>query len=387
MERKDGSKEKPQKNHSETEHPRREAPQQRGPQRWIPLIVILVAVVAVIAVLGVALNRSAANRSERAAERESEEGIIQNRDVDENLNEIITDPDLIAEAEGTEDLVIFGVDSRSNDLGIGTRSDSIMIVHIDHDEKTVKIASIYRDCMVDIEGHGYEKITHAHQYGGPELALSTINENFDLDIEKYMTLNFTTVSDLVNEIGGVEMEITEEEYPQLKNTNGELIDGIYSGVITEPGTYLLDGDQAVAYSRIRHAAGDDYKRAERQRDVLIALLDKAKTMNTDDVLTLVDDMLAMINSNYRASDLTSMIYYLADYDIVETTAYPKVFYGGTVEGAWVEVPITLIDMNAGLHEFLYDEMDYTPSADVQNINDVLLEKESVPNEDLSVYAD
>ncbi len=350
----------------------------KNSQRWIPIIVIVVAVVAVVAVLAVALNRSASNRSAREGDAEGE--IIQDRDVDENLNEIsMIDPD--EEPEGEEDLVIFGVDSRSNDLGIGTRSDSIMIVHIDHDEKEIKICSIYRDCMVSIEGHGYEKITHAHQYGGPELALSTINENFDLDIEKYMTLNFTSVADLVDEIGGVEMEITEEEYPQLKNTSGEIIDGKYSGVIDEPGTYLLDGDQAVAYSRIRHAAGYDYKRTERQRDVLIALLDKAKTMSTDDVLTLVDDMLAMINSNYRAADLTNMIYYLADYDIVETDAFPKVFYGGTVEGSWVEVPITLIDMNAGIHEFLYDETDYTPSRDVENISDVLLEKESVPNED------
>ncbi len=347
-------------------------------RRWIPLVVILAAAAAVIAILAVAMTHSSGIRNGNA---DTDNEIIQGRDVEENQNEISL-TDLTGDSEGTEDLVIFGVDSRSNALGTGTRSDSIMIVHIDHDERTVKIASIYRDCMVHIEGHDYEKITHAHMYGGPDFALSTINENFDLDIEKYMTLNFITVSSLIDEIGGVEMEITDEEVSHLSS-----YDGKYCGTITEPGTYLLDGDQAVAYSRIRHAEGGDYRRAERQRDVLIALLDKAKTMDTDDVLTLVDDMLAQINSNYRAADLTTLIYHLADYDIVETTAYPKVFYGGRIDGSWVEVPITLIDMNEGLHEFLYDETDYTPSPEVETYSAALLEKESVPNEDLTVYAD
>ncbi len=338
--------------------------------RWVPVVVILAAAAVVIAVVAVAVTRSAGGR-------EAEE-IIEGRVLDENENAI--DKDAVADTS-TEDFVIFGVDTRANELTY-TRSDSIMIVHIDYEDETIKIASIYRDCLSYIEGHGYEKINRAHLYGGPDLALETINDNYDLDISKYMTLNFNNMTALIDEIGGVEIEIDEEEVSHLEG-----IDGQYCGEITEPGTYLLDGAQALAYSRIRHAEGGDYRRAERQRQVLIALLDKAKAMSTSDVLQLADDMLARINSNYRASDLSTLIYNLAEFDITETTGFPKVFYGGRVDGIWLEVPTTLIDMSTGIHEFLYDETDYVPSEEVREYSAAMTEIESEPNEDLAAEDD
>lgn len=340
---------------------------------WIILVVVLAAALAVIGIF-------AAKGKDEPQQTKKPDRQVQVSSEEEDKE----DPSTVKEGKGTEEFVIFGVDTRSNNLGKGTRSDSIMIVHVDHDEKTVKVASIYRDCMVHIEGHDYQKITHAHSFGGPELALQTINENFDLDIGHYMTVNFINVADLIDKIGGVEQDITEEEAEVINSSIDGLneIRGTASGHINVSGTHLLDGTQAVAYSRIRHASGGDYKRAERQRTILFSVFEKAKKLSADERISLAEDMLGEINSNYRSDDLTSLLYYLSKYEITEMGAYPQVFYGGSVDGAWVEVPVTLADMNSAMHEFLYGDTEYTPSETVQSYSSVLQGKAGTANQDL-----
>ncbi len=338
----------------------------RLPRRMARVLVLA----ALTAALGVCAGCDGCGRN--SADEEETERV---RSVDEQQNAILTERDFASGGTDIEDFVIFGVDTRSDELEY-TRSDSIILVHIDYDEETVKMCSIYRDCLAHIEGYDYQKINHAHWYGGPELALDTINENYDLDLEAYLTLNFINFADLVDEIGGLEMEITEEEVSHLSD-----IDGEFCGEITEPGTYQLDGDQALAYSRIRHAEGGDYRRSERQRDVLNSLFDKAKTLSTNDRIDLAEDLLEQTNSNLRTVDLEQLLYNLSEFEITETTAYPKVFYGGWIDGVWLEVPVTLVDMATGIHEFLFDETDYTPSETVQTYSDYMLTIESEPNED------
>ena len=275
------------------------------------------------------------------------------------------------EADGQETFVIFGVDSRTNQLGQGTRSDSIMIVHVNHDAKTVKVASVFRDCMVHIEGQrNFEKITHAHSYGGPKLALSTINENFDLNAANYVTVNFNNVADLVDDIGGIEYYITDEECGHLGSR------------FTGAGTYTLTGKEVVSYSRIRKAAGGDYKRSERQREMLFKIFEKAKDLPNTERIALVDEMLGEINTSYRQDDIVELLYHLSKYEIVAMDAFPKVFYSGMVEGAWVEVPITLVDMNAAIHEFLFGTTDYTPSQKVLEYSEILKNKVPGANNDM-----
>ena len=275
------------------------------------------------------------------------------------------------EANGQETFVIFGVDSRTNQLGKGTRSDSIMIVHVNHEAKSVKVASVFRDCMVHIEGRSkYEKITHAHFYGGPELALNTINENFDLNATKYVTVNFSSVADLVDKIGGIDYYIDKEECGHMGSR------------FTEAGEYHLSGSEVVTYSRIRKAAGGDYKRSERQRDMLFEIFEKSKTLGTVERVELVDEMLDEVKTNYKQDEIVEILYYLSKYEITGMDAFPKVFYGGSVEGAWVEVPVTLVDMNAALHEFLFGTTDYVPSEKVQQYSDALRNKVSGANNDL-----
>lgn len=346
--------------------------QKKGAKLWIPVVIILIIVLVVVGVFALkSSDETKTSDDQNAAENKAT--LVSEEDDQEQQDE----EEPVSEREGSEDFVILGVDTRTEEIPAGTNSDSIMIVHVDHDKKEVKVASIYRDCMVHIEDQAYQKITHAHAIGGADLALLTVNQNFDLDIEHYLVLNFINVQELVDEIGGVVHDIDEDEVKHLSGINGA-----YTGYITEAGTYQLDGAQAVAYSRIRKAAGGDYKRAERQREILFKIFEKAKTMSVDERISLADSMLSKVKSNFVRDDLTSLLYYLSKYEMTETSAYPQVFYAGTVSGNWVEVPVTLVDLNASLHEFLFDDTDYTPSDAVLEYSGVLEGKVEGPNTDL-----
>lgn len=340
--------------------------ERKGKFLWIALVAVLVVVLAVI--VGIAVNKKMSSQTDKSSSQKEQ-------NVDNNTASTTTEaeptPDPI---EGTEDFAIFGVDSRSDQLGKGTRSDSIMLVHVNHDDGEITVVSIYRDCMVHQEDKGYEKITHAHAYGGPEFALSVINENFDLNVENYVTVNFGAMKTLVDKIGGVEIELNDAEIKKINDSCGEQLSGA--------GEHLLNGEQALAFSRIRKLAGGDYRRAERQREVLFEIFETAKTMEPLDRLQLVNDMLDEINTNYTTDEITSLLYYLSKYEIVTMDAYPQVFYAGIVEGAWVEVPVTLVDMNTGLHNVLLGETDYTPSETVEDISSILRNKVDGANTDL-----
>lgn len=339
-------------------------------RRWAAFFVILMNVV--LAAAGCQTSKMG----------ESTENTDASFREDKQAEELTTEE--IAESEGEENIVIFGVDTKAKNLSKGTRSDSLMVIHINHDEKTVKVCSIFRDTMVHIEGHGYEKITHAHSYGGPVLAMQTLNDNFDFDISTYLTVNFINVADLIDDLGGIEQDITETEVKYINNYISEInsIRKSSSPEITQSGRYTLDGTQAVAYTRIRYTAGGDYKRAERQRAVLFKIFEKAKDLGTFRRMQIAEQLFDQINTNLDRDELTSLMQYLSKYEIADADAYPKVFYGGKVDGAWVEVPITLVDMVKGLHEFLFDEKDYSPSETVEAYSNVLYEKRSTPNEDL-----
>ena len=170
---------------------------------------------------------------------------------------------------GVKNIAMFGVDSRDGENE--GRSDAIMVLSIDSRTHTLKMASFMRDSNVYIDGYGYDKLTHAYAYGGPELAVRTLNQNFQLDITDYITVNFYDMTEIVEAFGGVELELTGEEMLEVNrnlwnlsreaedvgaeapikdsdyftDVNGthNMVDGEYAG-----GKFLLNGAQAVAYS-------------------------------------------------------------------------------------------------------------------------------------------
>lgn len=277
---------------------------------------------------------------------------------------------------GYRTIAIFGVDSRSNELVKGTRSDCIILATIDEKTKEVKLTSVYRDTYLELTGRNLDKITHAYAYGGPALSMSTLNTNLDLNIKEFVTVNFESVVDIVNAVGGVNIDITSAE---LKYING-YIDEINkvtknnASHVTKTGSQNLNGVQALAYGRIRYTAGGDYKRTERMRDVMMAVINKAKKMSVGQLNSLVDKLLPIVYTNINSGEIISLIPQLASYKITDSTGWPYDTKGATINGVWYGPPITLESNVKELHEKVYGQSDYVVSDKVKEISDKIVKK-------------
>ena len=272
----------------------------------------------------------------------------------------INEEDLSVSAEAEENLseyrniAIFGIDSREDTYSKGNRSDCIIIASINNTTKEVKLISVYRDTYVKIEGHGLDKITHAYSYGEAPLAVKTLNTNLDLNIKEFIAINFDAVQEIIDDIGGVSMNITSEEVPHITG-------------ISKAGTYNLTGAQALEYARIRYATGGDYKRTERMRDVLIAATNKVKTFNISQLNTLVNNVLPKIYTNITASDIFSLLPSATSMKITDSIGWPYEVKGITLD-RWYGVPVTLENNVTRLHQEIFGETDYTPSETVKEIS-------------------
>lgn len=295
---------------------------------------------------------------------------IEYDDLDKNLIEVNEG----VQTTGYRNILLLGVDSRENDYS-NALSDSIMVVSINQDTKKVKIASLYRDTYLKIKG-SLDKLTHAYSYGGAVLSLSTINANLDLDLREYVAVNFNVVVDVVNAVGGVTMKITSAEAKYINAYIDEVnkVSGHNSSHITKEGTYTLDGVQALAYSRIRYTDGGDYKRTERQRDVLNLAFEKIKKMNLGQLNNLADTVLREISTNIPATQIIGLLSQVASYEIEETTGWPYDIRGYQPAGVWYGAPVNLEKQVQQLHEFLFDEEDYEVSSKVKAISNEIIKK-------------
>ena len=204
-----------------------------------------------------------------------------------------------------KNIALFGLDSTDGETG---RSDAIMIATVDPIHNKVKLTSIMRDSYVYIDGYGNDKINHAYAYGGPELSIKTINENFGLNIEDFVSVNFSSLPVIINILGGVDIEITEEELQYINDYINDINnrDGTASPNITYACVQHLDGTQALAYSRIRYTSGGDYKRTERQRTVLEALFNKLTSASVSSYNSLLNKVLPYVQTNLNTGDILSL---------------------------------------------------------------------------------
>ena len=276
---------------------------------------------------------------------------------------------------GYRNIALFGIDSRDSSLGRGNRSDCIIIASINNDTKEVKLISVYRDTYVNIEGHGLDKITHAYSYGEAPLALKTLNENFDLNITEFATVNFDAVAEAINALGGVTIDVQEDELQYINQyiRGTSEATGISSEEVTSAGTQTLDGVQAVAYSRIRYTEGGDYKRAERMRTVVEAMVEKFKTKNISEMNQIIDQILPEVYTNITASDIFALLPSIASFKVTDSIGWPYETRGITLD-RWYGVPVTLESNVQRLHEEAFGETDYTPSDRVKEISNEIIEK-------------
>lgn len=264
------------------------------------------------------------------------------------------------------------MDSRDNDLDKGTRSDTIMIASLNKKTMKVKIASIYRDTLSEQEDGTLNKINAAYSYGGPEGALSVLNKNLDMNIEHYITVNFNSMIDVVDSVGGIDIDVQEDEMPYICGYVQEImkVTGKLSPGVTEPGTQTLNGVQATAYARIRYTAGDDFKRAERQRAVLQKVVEKLQQASPAQLNKIIDKVFPEVSTNFTMTEILEYAKDAFDYELGETTGFPFDKTTDTLGNVGsVVIPVTMESNVKQLHSFFYGESDnYDVSSTVSGIS-------------------
>lgn len=187
-------------------------------------------------------------------------------------------------------IALFGID----DEGGQGRSDSIMILTIDELHKKLKLTSIMRDSYIEIPGReGKDKINHAYAFGGAELAIKTLNQNFGLNIKDFMAVKMESLPVIVDKLGGVDINIQEDEV--------DFINGVDSS-----GVYNLNGEQALAYARIRYTDGGDARRTERQRNILNSIFEKLKLTPIEEYPNIIGEFLPYIQTSLGTGEVLSM---------------------------------------------------------------------------------
>ncbi len=252
-----------------------------------------------------------------------------------------SDSDLGVEETGGDrsitNIALFGVDTRdfSSDSGL---SDAIIVLTVDEKQGIIKMTSILRDSKVPIEGHGEQKINHAYSYGGPTLAIKTLNQNFHLDIKEYVTVNFSQLADIVDAVGGVTLNLSQSEV----NAANSLVQQYFPGdpLIQGSGEVTLTGTQAVSYSRIRHLDSDNM-RASRQQNVLNGVFEKILTMPKSEYPSFIRQFLSLVETSLDTSDLLALSsiavkgFTIENYTIPDAEYETDLWGGIDSTGAWV----------------------------------------------------
>lgn len=309
--------------------------------------------------------------------------------------------------DSIKNVALFGLDTRSSSFQ--GNSDVIMILSVDNRHHSLKMTSIMRDTRVPIEGEGYAefgyingwdtKINAAYGFGGPELAMRTLNQHFGLNIEDFVTINFVNMAAIVDAFGGVEMDITGPEkaqinanlwdlrneaerqkeldmetgaynelnYPEILNSdffldNKGSVDWD-TDIYFEDGHYLLNGNQAVAYGRIRYLGNGDYDRVERQQKVLRQLVGRLKEISITEYPGLIKQLMPYCQTSLSLEDIVGMAPILTTSFDIETITVPDVQYetdlfDGPVMEDGQEVYYLIYDVTGAakrISAFVYEE--------------------------------
>jgi polyisoprenyl-teichoic acid--peptidoglycan teichoic acid transferase len=279
--------------------------------------------------------------------------------------------------KGYTTIGLVGLDNRSTKLKSGN-SDTMIIASINNDTKKVKLVSVYRDTYLrigeDSEGNGqYSKANAAYAKGGAEQFLNMLNTNLDLNVTDFVSVDFQAVAEAVELLGGIDVELKEEEVVHLNNYCVETskVTGMdYTPLEKKEGTHHLNGVQTVAYARIRYTAGNDFRRAARQREVIYKIVEKAKKSDIATLSKILDKVFPNIYTSFTKAEILQMGMSMLSYDIEDQTGFPfDHLYGQRVKDAMggkdVVLPVTLESNVIKLHEFLYPEDSYTPSEEVK----------------------
>ncbi|MDB2110422.1 MULTISPECIES: LCP family protein [Clostridium] len=294
----------------------------------------------------------------------------------------ITTEDSFEEVPGITNILLIGTDAR--DLNERARSDSIIIATIDNNTKKLKLSSIMRDTFVDIPGYGEQKINAALALGGPELLIKTIKENFNFTLDKYVMVNFWGFEDIIDGIGGIEVDVKDYEIPEINKYIGEVRD-VKSPPLTTPGLQHLDGQQALAYARIRKVGNGSYERTERQRRVLDIVAEKMMDVSVVKYPGLLYDLLPSVKTNIEPLTLLNYAYTVSKFGELkfEQLQIPatELSQGGLYRNkGWVL--LTDKEQNGKiLNDFIYNDKPYSSEdIDKDHFNSVMANYNALNNE-------
>ena len=293
------------------------------------------------------------------------------------MNETVANNEAL---KGYRNIALFGVDARDKSLGKGNRSDTIIIASINEDTGDVKLCSVYRDTYLNLGNDSYNKCNAAYAKGGPEQAINMLNMNLDLNITDYVTVGFTGLREVIDAIGGVTIDVQENEIVHLNNYQISMVGKTDDGenyyategkdyiAVTSPGPQVLNGLQATAYCRIRYV-GDDFVRAERQRRVIAECLEVAKKSDPTKLIKAFDGVTDSISTSFDADEIASLINDVGKYNIVASDGFPFATNRETgkvgSKGSCV-IPNNLEQNVVLLQDFFFGNTSYEPSVEVKN---------------------
>lgn len=305
------------------------------------------------------------------------------------INEDLSDESL-KYLDGYTNIALFGLDNRSVGNYKGGQSDTIMVASINNETKEVKLISLYRDTFLNVGDDTYNKANSAYAKGGVERAIQMLNTNLDLNITEYVCVDFVALVEVIDALGGIEIDLTQQE-AEIINTYlfefdeilGEKQDLVWYG-----GYQTLTGSQATAYARIRSTAGDDFKRTSRQRIVLEAMLNKAQKADVSTLLKICDLAFDDISTSLSLTELTGLAKDVRSYSISSTSGFPFEITTAKVgkRGDCV-VPINLSQNVTELYTYLFGAEGYVPSPSVQSISDNIAQTTGVNSNSTAINTD
>ena len=329
----------------------------RANRRSPAMAIVTVLVLAlVLAVGGVAMLFATVASAEHIAIDKNDAGI---------------DAGAAASLDGYRNILVLGTDARKGQEDSEVRSDAIIVASINEETDEVKLFSVFRDTLLDVDDGTLDKITHAYAYGGPQQSLKAINKNLDLNIDEVVVINWKTVADMIDAVGGIEIDVQESELEELNKyipNTAKNVDGP-SDTVESAGKQTLNGVQAVTYARIRKdAATGDYRRNERMKIVFSETFKEVKHAGPLKMLSVARHAMPEVKTNMGTISIVKLILKARSFDMTDsTTGFPYDVEGWT-GSAWYGVPVNLSNNVSKLHGQFFDQEGYTPSETVQEIS-------------------
>lgn len=339
------------------------------------IILFIIEIIVLLIVLAALYVWQALNKIDKGSS-----GVKNPSNGDLSINAEELGDETIEIMSGYEDVALFGVDNYFNGHADSGNSDVIMIASINNDTKEVKLVSVYRDTFLDTDvqrdtSPNFHKANRAFAIGGAEQARNMLNASLDLDIENYITVDFKVVTDVVNLLGGVEIDVDAAE---LKYINHHIdttarATGDTPVHLTSTGLQTLNGTQATAYARIRSTAGSDFARAERQREVINEVVKKAKKTDLPTINKIINQVFPEICTSYTNADIIRLAASMFSYELVDSTGFPFSKYPARLGGKLGDVVMCAdLENNVrALHRYLYNDTNYVPSATVINYSNLI----------------